>query len=87
MFSKGPRSHYGTGVDFSNIYIYIYIYIFYGKCCVCSYECVSVVIKIKCVNSSNMSDNCDKLNFITNYTYFTITDTHFIKKKHTYYKF
>ena len=37
------------------------------------------VVKLKCVNSGNISDICDKLNFITNYTHFIITDTHFIK--------
>ena len=32
------------------------------------------------MNSSNMSDICEKLNFITNHTYVTIDDIHFIKK-------
>ena len=31
-----------------------------------------------------MNDICDKLNFITNYTHFTTTNTYFIKK-HIYY--
>ena len=31
------------------------------------------------MNSGNISDICDKLNFITNYTHFTTTDIHFIK--------
>jgi hypothetical protein len=43
-------------------------------------KCVFIVVKIKCVNSSNISDICDKLNFTINYTYFTTTNTHFIKK-------
>ncbi len=34
------------------------------------------VVKIKCVNSGNISD---KLNFTTNYTHCIIIDTHFIK--------
>jgi hypothetical protein len=40
---------------------------------------MSIVIKIKCVNSNNISDICNKFNFTTNYTYFTITNTNFIK--------
>jgi hypothetical protein len=46
-----------------------------------------IVVKIKCVNSGNMSDICDKLNFIINYIHFTIIDTDFIKRTHTYYNF
>ena len=38
-----------------------------------------LVGKTKCLNSSNMSDICHKLNFITNDT-FTRTDTNFIKQ-------
>ena len=30
------------------------------------------------MNSGNISDICDKLNFTTNYTRFTTTDIHFI---------
>ena len=37
---------------------------------------MSIIVKIKCVNSGNMSEICDKLKFTT-------TDTHFIKV-HTY---
>ena len=40
---------------------------------------MSTVIKIKCVNFDNISDSCDKFNFITNYTYFIITNTYYIK--------
>jgi hypothetical protein len=47
---------------------------------------VSIIVKIKCVNSGKISDICDKLNFTTNYTHFTTTDTHFIKT-HKYYNF
>ena len=53
-------------------------YVFCGKWCVRSDICVSIVVKIKCVKSGNISDICDKLNFITNYTHFTTTDTYFI---------
>ena len=42
-------------------------------------KCVSIVVKIKCVNSGNISDICNKLNFTTNYTNFTKTDIKFIK--------
>jgi hypothetical protein len=49
-------------------------------------KCVSIVVKIKCVNSSNMSNIYDKLNFTTNYTYFITTDTYFIKQ-HTHITF
>ena len=54
------RSCYKTGVDFDKICVYC------GKCYVHSDTCVSVVVKIKCVNSGNINDICDKLNFITN---------------------
>jgi hypothetical protein len=40
---------------------------------------VSIVVKIKYVNSDNIGDICDKLNFTTNYAHFTTTNTHFIK--------
>ena len=46
----------------------------------CNDKCVSIVVKIKCVNSGNISDICDKLKYTTNYTHCTTTDTHFIKK-------
>ncbi len=48
---------------------------FWGKCCVRSDICVSIIVKIKYVNSDNISDICDKLNITTNYTHFTTTDT------------
>jgi hypothetical protein len=51
-------------------------YVFCDKYCVRSGKYVSIVVKIKC--AGNMSDICDKFNFIINYT-------HFIKK-HTYIK-
>ena len=44
-------------------------YLFWDKCCVCSDKCVSIVVKIKCVNSDNISDICNKFNLTTNYTY------------------
>ena len=50
--------------------------VFYGKFYVSSDKYVTIVVKTKCVNSGNMSN---KLNFITNYTKFITTDTHFIK--------
>ena len=52
---------------------------FCGKCCVHSDKCVSIVVKIKRVNSGNINDICDKLNFITNYAHVITTDTHLIK--------
>jgi hypothetical protein len=45
--------------------------------CVLCDKCVSIDVKIKCVNSSNMSDIWDKLKFTTNVTHFI---THFITK-------
>ena len=48
-------------------------------CYVPSDKCVFIVVKVKYVNSGNINDICDKLNFTTNYTYFTITNTPFIK--------
>jgi hypothetical protein len=55
---------------------------FCSKCCVCSGKCVSIILKIKYVNFGNMSNICNKLNFITNYTHFITTDTYFIKKQY-----
>jgi hypothetical protein len=55
------------------------MFVFCDKVCVCSDKCVSIIIKIKYVNSGNISDICDKLNFITNYIYFTTIDIYFIK--------
>jgi hypothetical protein len=40
---------------------------------------VFIVVKVKCVNSGNISDICDKLNFTTSYIHFTTTNTNFIK--------
>jgi hypothetical protein len=45
----------------------------------CSDKCVSIIVKIKCMNFGNINDIDDKLNFTTSYTHCTITDTHFIK--------
>ncbi len=42
---------------------------------------ISIIIKTKYVNSNNINDIYNKLNFIINYTYFTKT----IKKTHTSY--
>ena len=47
---------------------------------------LSIVIKIKYVNSDNMSNICDKLNFTTNYIHCITTDTYFIKQ-HTHITF
>ena len=44
------------------------MFVFCGKFCVRSNKFVSILIKIKCVNSGNISDICDKLNVTTNYT-------------------
>jgi hypothetical protein len=54
-------------------------YVFCGKCYVCIDKYESIAVKIKCVNFNNISDIYNKLNFITNYTYFTTTDTHYIE--------
>ena len=43
--------------------------VFCGNFYVCSDKCVSIVVKIKCVNSDNISDICNKFNLTTNYTY------------------
>jgi hypothetical protein len=32
------------------------------------WDCEMSVVKLKCVNSGNISDICDKLNFTINYT-------------------
>ena len=45
------------------------MFVFCGKFCVYNNIYVSIVVKIKCVNSNNISDICDKLNFTTNYTH------------------
>jgi hypothetical protein len=63
----------GTGVDFDKIYV------FCGKCCVHIDKCVFIVVKIKCMNSGRISDVCDKLTLLQNYTHFTTPDRHFIK--------
>jgi hypothetical protein len=59
------RSRYGTSVDFGKKCV------FCDKYCVCSSKCVFIIIKIKYVNSNNISDICDKLKLTTYYTYFT----------------
>ncbi len=46
---------------------------------------VFIIVKIKCINSSNMSDICDKPNFITNYILPQLTQN--LSKKHPLYKF
>ena len=48
--------------------------------CVRIDKCVFIVIKIKCVNSDRISDIYDKVNFSTNYIYFTISNN--ILSKH-----
>ena len=45
-----------------------------GKCCVRIDKCVFIIVKIKCVNFDKISDICDKVNFITNYTHYTTPD-------------
>jgi hypothetical protein len=57
-------SRYGIRIDFDKFCV------FCSKYCVCSDKYVFIVVKIKCVNSGNISDICDKLNFTTNYTNF-----------------
>ena len=59
---------------------------FCDKYCANSGKYVSIVVKIKCVNSGKISDICDKLNFTINYKYVTTTNTYYIKK-HIYYNF
>ena len=67
------RSRYGTGVSFDKMFV------FCDKFCIRSDKYVSIVVKIKCVNSDNISDICNKLNFTTNYIHFTTTNTYFIR--------
>ena len=38
-----------------------------------------IVVKVKCVNSGKISDICDKVNFTTNHTHFTILNIHVSK--------
>jgi hypothetical protein len=64
------RSSYGIGV------IVCKVCVFCDQLCVLCGKCVSNIVKTKCVNSNNIGDIYDKLNFITNYT-------HFIKNIHT----
>ena len=47
--------------------------------CVSSDKYVSIVIKIKYINSDNMSNIYDKLKFIINYTYLS-QQTHILSK-------
>ena len=67
------KSHHEIGVDFDKICV------FCDKCCIRIDKCVFIIIKIKCVNYGRISDICDKINFTTNYTHFTILDIYFIK--------
>jgi hypothetical protein len=68
------RSHYGIDVDFDKRCM------FCGKYCVRN-DNVSIVIKIKRINSGNISDICDKLNFTINYTH--VQQLTHILSKHT----
>ena len=68
-------SHLGS---ITGLVLVLVKYVLCDKFCVSSDKYVSIVVKTKCVNSGNMSDICDKLNYTTNYTYFTTTNTHFI---------
>ena len=68
------RSRQRIGVDFEQIYV------FCDKCCVCIDKCVFIIVKIKRVNFGKISDICDKVNFITNYTHYTTPDN--ILSKH-----
>ena len=61
--------------------ILIKICVFCDKYCVRIDKCVFIVVKIKYVNSSRISDICDKVNFTTNYIHFTIPDN--MLSKHT----
>ena len=67
-------------VDFDKMFM------FCCRFCVSMCKCVFIVVKIKCVNSDNISDICDKLNIITNYTHIPQM-THILLKKHTSYNF
>ena len=51
----------------------------------CFDKCVSIIVKIKCVNFDNISDTCDR-NRIFSYTHFTTTDT-FYQNTHKIYNF
>ena len=62
------RSRHEIGVDFDKICV------FCNKCYVRIDKCVFIIVKIKYVNSGRIYDICDKINFITNYTYFTTPD-------------
>jgi hypothetical protein len=53
---------------------------FVVKVCINSNKCIFIIVKTKCVNSSNIDNNiCGNLNFILKYTYFTITDIYLSK--------
>jgi hypothetical protein len=56
------------------VLILIKICVFCDKYCVRIDKYVFIVVKIKCVNSSRISEICDKVNFITNYTHFITPD-------------
>ena len=68
LIERTLRSCHGIYVDFDKICV------FYGKCCVYIDKCVFIIVKIKYVNSCRISDICNKVNFITNYTHFTTLD-------------
>ena len=63
------RSRYRIGVEFDKICM------FCDKIYIRSDKFVSIVIKIKCVNSGNINDICDKSYFIKTHTNITIFDT------------
>jgi hypothetical protein len=52
---------------------------FCGKRYVRIDKCVFIIVKIKYVNLDRISDICDKVIFITNYTHFTTPDIYLIK--------
>ncbi len=62
------RSRHRTCVSFDKVCL------FCDKYCVHIDKCIFIVVKIKYVNSSKISDSCDKINFTINYTYFTTLD-------------
>jgi hypothetical protein len=78
MSGMARRGHLGPTTG--PVLILIKIYVFCSKCYIRIDKCMFIVIKIKCVNSDRINDICNKINFTTNYTYFTILDIH---SKHT----
>jgi hypothetical protein len=53
--------------------------LFCGTFCVSSDKCMSIIVKIKCMNFDNMSNIYGKLKFNIKYIKFITTDTTFIK--------